>query len=166
VTTILDRLAASAAGADAATNERVAQELESIRARFKQAPRISTGARFASPDGKGREIEELPWYVIIGAPGSGKNHGADQFRPALPPVRPGEHALHTGRRRHAQLRLVVLGRGGAARPPPAATPRRTAIAGPTPPPGRGCLSHAEAGAAPPRPLNGVLVTVSVMDLLL
>ena len=72
MTTILDQLAASAAGADASTNERVAQELDAIRARFKQAAADLDGARFASPDGKGRDVEELPWYVMIGAPGSGK----------------------------------------------------------------------------------------------
>jgi len=72
MTTILDQLAAQASGSDASTNERVGQELETIRARFKQAAEDLDGARFASPDGKGREVEELPWYVIIGAPGSGK----------------------------------------------------------------------------------------------
>ncbi len=56
MTTILDQLAVSAAGADASTNERVAQELDAIRARFKQAAADLDGARFASPDGKGRDV--------------------------------------------------------------------------------------------------------------
>ena len=72
MTTILDQLAAQASGTDSSTGERVAQELETIRARFKQAAGDLDGARFASPDGKGRELEELPWYVIIGPPGAGK----------------------------------------------------------------------------------------------
>jgi type VI secretion system protein ImpL len=72
MTTILDRLAEAASGADEATDARVAAELESIRRRFQRAAEDLDGARFASPDGKGRDIEELPWYVMIGAPGSGK----------------------------------------------------------------------------------------------
>jgi len=70
MTTIFDKLITD--GDDAATSERVATELETIRARFKQAAEDLDGARFASPDGKGRAVEELPWYVMIGAPGSGK----------------------------------------------------------------------------------------------
>src|SRR6185503_20868767 len=70
MTTIFDKLITD--GDDAATSERVATELETIRARFKQAAEDLDGARFASPDGKGRAIEEMPWYVMIGAPGSGK----------------------------------------------------------------------------------------------
>ena len=116
MTTILDQLAAQASGADASTSARVAQELETIRARFKQAAEDLDGARFASPDGKGREVEELPWYVMIGAPGSGKTTALLNSGPALPAVHRQRHrALGPRRRRHAQLRLVVHRRGGAAR---------------------------------------------------
>ena len=71
---LLDNLAASKpdAGGDKSTDQRVAKELESIQARFKQAAEDLQDARFPSPDGRPRAIEELPWYVMIGAPGSGK----------------------------------------------------------------------------------------------
>jgi len=66
---LLDQLAASGqqAGADRNTDERVAKELESIQARFKQAAADLQDARFPNPDGRPRAIEEMPWYVMIGA---------------------------------------------------------------------------------------------------
>ena len=73
---LLDQIAALAppptGGSDKSTDARVAQELESIQARFKQAAGDLEDARFPSPDGRPRSIEEMPWYVMIGAPGSGK----------------------------------------------------------------------------------------------
>jgi type VI secretion system protein ImpL len=72
MTAILDQLLAASQGADAVTSERVAQELDAVRTRFKQAAGDLEGARFASADGRGRSIDQLPWYVMIGAPGSGK----------------------------------------------------------------------------------------------
>ena len=71
---LLDQLAATGqdAGADKSTDERVAKELESIQARFKQATEDLKDARFPNPDGRPRAVEEMPWYVMIGAPGSGK----------------------------------------------------------------------------------------------
>jgi len=164
MTTILDRLAASAAGADAATNERVAAELESIRARFKQAAEDLDGARFASPDGKGREIEELPWYVMIGAPGSGKttaliNSGlrfplyAKESTPSVPGV---------GGTRNCDWwfsdEAVLLDTAG--RYTTQDSDRKADAAA-----WQGFLAVLKE-ARPQRPLNGALVTVSVMDLLL
>ena len=164
MTTLLDRLAASAAGADAATGERVAQELESIRARFKQAAEDLGGARFASPDGKGREIEELPWYVMIGAPGSGKttaliNSGlrfplyARDSSPSVPGV---------GGTRNCDWwfsdEAVLLDTAG--RYTTQDSDRKADAAA-----WLGFLKLLEE-ARPQRPLNGALVTVSVMDLLL
>jgi type VI secretion system protein ImpL len=164
VTTILDRLAETAAGADAATNERVAQELESIRARFKQAAEDLDGARFASPDGKGREVEELPWYVMIGAPGSGKttaliNSGlrfplyAKDSTPSVPGV---------GGTRNCDWwfsdEAVLLDTAG--RYTTQDSDRRADAAA-----WQGFLGMLKQ-ARPQHPLNGVLVTVSVMDLLL
>ena len=64
---LLDQLAA-----DNSTDERVAKELESIQERFRKAAGDLKSARFASPDGRPRAVEELPWYVMIGAPGSCK----------------------------------------------------------------------------------------------
>ena len=72
---LLDQIAASAApdgGTDQNADERVAKELESIQARFRQAAEDLQDARFPSPDGRSRAIDEMPWYVLIGAPGSGK----------------------------------------------------------------------------------------------
>lgn len=164
MTTILDRLAAASAGADAATSERVTAELESIRARFKQAAEDLDGARFASPDGKGREIEELPWYVMIGAPGSGKttaliNSGlrfplyAKESTPSVPGV---------GGTRNCDWwfsdEAVLLDTAG--RYTTQDSDRRADAAA-----WQGFLSLLKT-SRPRRPLNGALVTVSVMDLLL
>ena len=67
---LLEQIAVSGAGAPA--DERVARELETLRARFEQAAARLQTARFASADGTPRAVEDLPWYVMIGAPGSGK----------------------------------------------------------------------------------------------
>ena len=58
---LLDGIAAGGAAGD----ERVAKELETLQARFREA-----GAELARAGGAA--IEKLPWYVMIGAPGSGK----------------------------------------------------------------------------------------------
>jgi type VI secretion system protein ImpL len=67
---LLEQIAVSGAGS--ATDERVAKELETLRTRFQQATAQLQKARFASAAGTPRTVEELPWYVMIGAPGSGK----------------------------------------------------------------------------------------------
>ena len=164
MTAILEKLAAAAAGADAATSERVAQELASIQARFKQAAEDLDGARFASPDGKGRAVEELPWYVMIGAPGSGKTTALINSGLRLP--------LYT--RDNAPS---VSGVGGTRNCDWWFTDEAVLIDTA----GRYTTqdSDRKADAAawlgflgllkqfrPDRPLNGALVTVSVMDLLL
>ena len=165
MTTLLDQLAATAAGTDAATDERVARELEAVRARFKQAAEDLDGARFRSPDGKGREVEELPWYVFIGAPGSGKTTALLNSGLRFPLYTGADSRAFGARRgRHAQLRLVVHRRGGAAR-------HRGPLhhAGKRPQGGRGRLARLPRllkQFRPRRPLNGALVTVSVSDLLL
>jgi type VI secretion system protein ImpL len=72
---LLDQIAASGtadSGPDRNADERVAKELESIQARFRQAAEDLEDARFPSADGRPRAIDELPWYILIGAPGSGK----------------------------------------------------------------------------------------------
>jgi type VI secretion system protein ImpL len=164
MTTILDRLAQSASGADPGTDARVAAELESIRMRFKQAAGDLDGARFPSPDGRGREIEELPWYVIIGAPGSGKttaliNSGlrfplyAKDTSPSVPGV---------GGTRNCDWwfsdEAVLIDTAG--RYTTQDSDRRADAAA-----WLGFLALLRE-ARPQRPLNGALVTVSVMDLLL
>ena len=165
MTTILDRLAAQAAGTDAATDERVARELAGIRARFKQTAEDLDGARFASPDGKGREVEDLPWYVFIGAPGSGKTTALLNSGLRLP--------LYTG----TDTSPTVPGVGGTRNCDWWFTDEAVLIDTA----GRYTTQESDrkADAAawlgflallkqfrPRRPLNGALVTVSVMDLLL
>jgi type VI secretion system protein ImpL len=161
MTGILDQLAA----ADAAGGERVAQELQAVRARFKQATEDLDGARFASPDGKGREVQELPWYVIIGAPGSGKTTALLNAGLRLP--------LYTGK----EPSPSVPGVGGTRNCDwwftDEAVLLDTAGRYTTQDSDRGADAAAWQGFLellkqfrPRRPLNGALVTVSVMDLLL
>jgi len=71
---LLDQLAQSGneSGADRNADKRVAKELESIEARFKQVAESLKDTRFPNPDGRPRSVDEMPWYVMIGAPGSGK----------------------------------------------------------------------------------------------
>jgi len=51
---------------------RAAREIALLRQRFEDAAAILKKARFKGPDGEKRYVHELPWYVFIGAPGSGK----------------------------------------------------------------------------------------------
>ena len=51
---------------------RAAREIAVLRQRFEEAAAILKQARFKGPDGESRYVHELPWYVFIGAPGSGK----------------------------------------------------------------------------------------------
>ncbi len=165
MSTILDQLAAQASGPDGATGDRVAQELATLRARFKQAAEDLDGARFASPDGKGREVEELPWYVIIGAPGSGKTTALLNSGLRLP--------LYTGN----DATPSVPGVGGTRNCDwwftDEAVLLDTAGRYTTQDSDRKADAAAWLGFLgllkqyrPKRPLNGALVTVSVMDLLL
>jgi len=165
VTKILDQLAADEAGTDSAASDRVAQELAGMRARFKQAAEDLDGARFASPDGKGREVEELPWYVMIGAPGSGKTTALLNSGLRLPlytskdaaPSVPG-----VGGTRNCDWwftdEAVLLDTAG--RYTTQESDRKADAAA-----WLGFLGLLKQ-FRPQRPLNGALVTVSVMDLLL
>ena len=67
---LLDGLLGGAANADSA--ERAAHELSLLRKRFEDAVTALRKARFRSASGERHTIAELPWYVFIGAPGSGK----------------------------------------------------------------------------------------------
>jgi type VI secretion system protein ImpL len=51
---------------------RAAREIAVLRQRFEEAAVILKKTRFKGPDGESRYVHELPWYVFIGAPGSGK----------------------------------------------------------------------------------------------
>jgi type VI secretion system protein ImpL len=80
---------------DADSAERAAQELALLRKRFEEALAALRAARFRTPEGERRTVARLPWYMFIGAPGSGKttallNAG---LRFPLGDPRAGEHAL-------------------------------------------------------------------------
>lgn len=60
------------AGAEGDSAARATAELETLRARFVAASAVLRDARFAGPGGERRRLHELPWYMFIGAPGSGK----------------------------------------------------------------------------------------------
>ena len=51
---------------------RAAHELSVLRKRMEDAVEVLRKARFIGPAGERRTVAELPWYMFIGAPGSGK----------------------------------------------------------------------------------------------
>jgi type VI secretion system protein ImpL len=68
-----DKLLAGIAGGveqDSAT--RAAHEVQVLRKRMEDAVEVLRKARFYAPSGERRTVAELPWYMFIGAPGSGK----------------------------------------------------------------------------------------------
>jgi type VI secretion system protein ImpL len=60
------------AGAEGDSALRASEELQALRARFVAATAFLKEARFTGADGETRRLHQLPWYVFIGAPGSGK----------------------------------------------------------------------------------------------
>ncbi len=67
---LLEGLAGGTAGEDSA--ERAEHELSVLRERFEDALAVLRKARFRGAGGERRTVAELPWYMFIGAPGSGK----------------------------------------------------------------------------------------------
>jgi type VI secretion system protein ImpL len=67
---LLDGLVGGSLDADSAA--RATQELAALRKRFEEALAVLRKARFRSPEGERRTVSQLPWYMFIGAPGSGK----------------------------------------------------------------------------------------------
>src|SRR5262249_42590910 len=65
-------LASLAAGASDDSTARAEQEIAVLRARFEIALATLRKARFRDAHGERRTVSELPWYMFIGAPGSGK----------------------------------------------------------------------------------------------
>ena len=63
----------------------------------------------------GHSLYDLPWYVIIGAPGSGKTTALVNSGLHFPLEQRIGQGRAARRRRHAQLRLVVHRRGGVPR---------------------------------------------------
>jgi len=72
---LLDVLASggeTGAAESAGSAARAEREIAVLRQRFEAAAAVLKQARFKGPDGERRYVHELPWYVFIGAPGSGK----------------------------------------------------------------------------------------------
>ena len=81
-----------------------------LRERFEEAV-----ATLKQKRRSGHSLYDLPWYVIIGAPGSGKTTALVNSGLQFPAGAASREGRAARRRRHAQLRLVVHRRGGAAR---------------------------------------------------
>jgi type VI secretion system protein ImpL len=159
---VLDQLAAG--GADKDTDQRVAKELESIQARFKQAAEDLQDARFPNPDGRPRAIEEMPWYVMIGAPGSGKTTALinSGLRFPLYTAETGASVPGVGGTRNCDWwfsdEAVLIDTAG--RYTMQDSDRKADAAA-----WHGFLALLKENR-PERPLNGALVTISVLDLML
>jgi type VI secretion system protein ImpL len=67
--TMLHGIAQDSEGESAA---RSAQEIATLQARFREAMAVLRKARFKGRAGERQYLYQLPWYVFIGAPGSGK----------------------------------------------------------------------------------------------
>ena len=61
-----------AGGGEQDSAVRAAREIQVLRKRMEDAVEVLRQARFAGPAGERRTVAELPWYMFIGAPGSGK----------------------------------------------------------------------------------------------
>lgn len=162
-------LAAPPPGAGPATAQESA-DMAAVRQRFEQAMGTLRKARFGAGKGggltakmSGRYLYELPWYMIIGAPGSGKttalrNSGL-QF-PLADAV--GDHAVRgVGGTRNCDWwftdQAVLIDTAGrfTTQDSDQATDSAT---------WSGFLGMLKR-SRPRQPLNGVLVTVSVADLI-
>jgi type VI secretion system protein ImpL len=157
-------LEALAAGDEGDSAARAAREIALLRQRFEEAAATLKTARFEGPDGERRYVSELPWYVFIGAPGSGKTTALVNAGLQFPLKRAGgELALAgVGGTRNCDWWFtedaVLLDTAGRY------TTQESDLA-------------ADAAAwlgfldlikrfRPRRPLNGALVTISVSDLML
>jgi type VI secretion system protein ImpL len=163
---LLDQLAASepASGTDKNTDQRVAKELASIEARFRQAAADLKDARFPNPDGRPRAVDEMPWYVMIGAPGSGKTTALlnSGLRFPLYTTDSGASVPGVGGTRNCDWwfadEAVLLDTAG--RYTMQESDRKADAAA-----WHGFLALLKQ-YRPDRPLNGALVTISVLDLML
>src|SRR5262249_19672482 len=137
-----------------AADDRVAKELETIRIRFQEAVDVL----------KRTNVEKLPWYICIGAPGSGKttalvNSGLEFLLPK--PEGPAALAGGGGTRNcdwwFADQAVLIDTAGRYTTQDSDA--RADAAAW------HGFLAMLKE-SRPQQPLNGAFVTVSVSDLLL
>jgi type VI secretion system protein ImpL len=61
-----------AGGGEQDSATRAAHEVSVLRKRMEDAVEVLRKARFRGPHGERRTVAQLPWYMFIGAPGSGK----------------------------------------------------------------------------------------------
>ena len=89
--------------------EQPSAEAVKLRERFEEA--VATLKQRRS----GQQLYDLPWYVFIGAPGSGKTTALLNSGLKFPLEQRVGKGGGARRRRHAQLRLVVHRRSGVSR---------------------------------------------------
>jgi len=167
---VVDQLM-SAPAADAKKAE--SADMAAVRQRFEEALRTLRKARFASTEGgwlgrlkarfSGRYLYELPWYVIIGAPGSGKTTALRNSGLRFPLAdRNGEQSVRgVGGTRNCDWwfteQAVLIDTAGRFTTQDSDHDNDSAS-------WAGFLGLLKK-SRPRQPLNGVLVTVSVADLM-
>jgi type VI secretion system protein ImpL len=155
-----------------AREEPASPDMVAVRERFANAMQVLRNARFGgggllsgwSAKLGGRFLYEMPWYLIIGAPGSGKTTALRNCGLRFPLAEAmGEQAMRgVGGTRHCDWwftdQAVLIDTAGrfTTQDSDAASDRAT---------WDGFLALLKR-SRPRQPLNGVLVTVSVTDLLL
>lgn len=156
------RLAKAGTQADAETP--ASGELSALRAGFEKAAALAAATTFQGPDGKPRHVHELPWFVIIGAPGSGKTTALVNSGLGFPlPLAEGNHAVQgVGGTRNCEWwfsdEAVLLDTAGRYTTQDSNRAADAAV-------WFGFLALLKQ-FRPHLPLNGVLVTVSASDLML
>lgn len=156
---LLDGIAADAGGEAA---ERTAHELAVLRKRMEEAVEALRKVRFIGPGGERHLVAQLPWYMFIGAPGSGKTTALLNAGLRFPLGDPrGERALQgVGGTRNCDWwftdQAVLLDTAG--RYTTQESDREADAAG-----WLGFLDLLKR-YRPRQPLNGLIVTVSVGDL--
>jgi len=149
-------------------DERAAMSIAALRERFETMTAMLSAKRFARPDGSSLSVHELPWYVVIGAPGSGNSAVLGNSGLRFPLQDKDEPAQLTGvgGTRYCEwwfadeaVFLDTAGRYVAHE----TKNLKDALAG-------SAAWHAFLGLLkkdrPQRPLSGAIVTISVTDLLL
>jgi type VI secretion system protein ImpL len=156
---LLEGLSGSAAD-DAA--ERAEQEVALLRARFEAALATLRKARLRDAQGERRMVTQLPWYMFIGAPGSGKTTALLNAGLRFPLGDPrGERALQgVGGTRHCDWwftdEAVLLDTAGRYTTQESDREADNAA-------WLGFLGLLKR-FRPRQPLNGVIVTLSIYDL--
>ena len=136
-------------------------EVEKLRGRFADALGAMRRARFVGADGRRRGMTDLPWYLFIGAPGSGKTTALLHAGLRFPfGDTPGEATLHrAGGTRDCDCWLtdeaVLLDTAGRYTTDDVETDRGAWL---------GLLDLLKL-YRPRQPLHGAIVTLSVYDLL-